>query len=177
MKKLLELAVLYFLGVISSGAMADPLPPTYTTTWNSTNYDFTYVTGTYNDLQSTYFNTTKMPWYGGDAGSAATQVGANLGYPNTLQAFSAGPIFVYSYDNGSGYGLGAAYYSGFGPSLAIFDAPSTYSFAVATVHSGVGGGVAPEMNASFIPQVGLLLGYLFFLLGRKKEVVEPMLAA
>ena len=39
-----------------------------------------------------------------------------------------------------------------------------------------GGGVAPEMNASFIPQVGLLLGCLFFLMGRKKEVVEPMLA-
>ena len=31
------------------------------------------------------------------------------------------------------------------------------------------GGSAPEMNASFIPQVGLLLGCLFFLLGRKKE--------
>ena len=39
------------------------------------------------------------------------------------------------------------------------------------------GGVAPEMNASFIPQVGLLLGCLFFLVGRKKEVVEPMLTA
>jgi len=35
--------------------------------------------------------------------------------------------------------------------------------------------VAPEMNASLIPQVGLLLGCLFFLMGRKKEVVEPMM--
>ena len=39
------------------------------------------------------------------------------------------------------------------------------------------GGVAPEMNASLIPQVGLLLACLFFLFGRKKEVVEPMLTA
>ena len=37
--------------------------------------------------------------------------------------------------------------------------------------------VAPEMDASLIPQVGLLLGCLFFLMGRKKEVVEPVLAA
>ena len=37
--------------------------------------------------------------------------------------------------------------------------------------------VAPEMNASLIPQVGLLLGCLFFLMGRKREVVEPILAA
>jgi len=38
-------------------------------------------------------------------------------------------------------------------------------------------GIAPEMNASLIPQVGLLLGCLFFLFGRKKEVVEPLLPA
>ena len=37
-------------------------------------------------------------------------------------------------------------------------------------------GIAPEMNASLIPQVGLLLGCLF-LMGRKKEVVEPLLTA
>ena len=37
--------------------------------------------------------------------------------------------------------------------------------------------IAPEMNASFIPQVGLLLGCLFFLMGRKREVVEPMMTA
>ncbi len=42
--------------------------------------------------------------------------------------------------------------------------------------SAPGGGVAPEMNASLIPQVALMLACLFFLLGRKKEVVEPMLA-
>jgi len=48
-------------------------------------------------------------------------------------------------------------------------------YAVATQVSG--GGVAPEMNASQIPQVGLLLGCLFFLFGRKKENTEPMLTA
>ncbi len=36
---------------------------------------------------------------------------------------------------------------------------------------------APEMNASFIPQVGLLLGCLFFLFGRKKQLAEPLLTA
>ena len=35
---------------------------------------------------------------------------------------------------------------------------------------------APEMNASLIPQVGLLLGCLFFLFGRKKENTGAMLA-
>ena len=36
---------------------------------------------------------------------------------------------------------------------------------------------APEMNASFIPQVVLMLACLFFLFGRKKAVVETLLAA
>ena len=38
-------------------------------------------------------------------------------------------------------------------------------------------GAAPEMNASFIPQVALMLACLFFLLGRKKENTEAMHAA
>ena len=42
---------------------------------------------------------------------------------------------------------------------------------------GRAAGTAPEMNASFIPQVGLLLGCLFFLFGRKKENTELMLTA
>lgn len=37
--------------------------------------------------------------------------------------------------------------------------------------------VAPEMNASLIPQVGLLLGCLFFLFGHKKENTEQMTTA
>ena len=37
--------------------------------------------------------------------------------------------------------------------------------------------IAPEMNASLVPQVGLLLGCLFLMFGRKKEVVEPMMTA
>ena len=34
--------------------------------------------------------------------------------------------------------------------------------------------VAPEMDGSLIPQVTLMLACLFFLMGRKKENVEPM---
>jgi hypothetical protein len=37
--------------------------------------------------------------------------------------------------------------------------------------------VAPEMNASLIPQVGLLLVCLFFMFGRRKEKTEPLLTA
>ncbi len=37
-------------------------------------------------------------------------------------------------------------------------------------------GAAPEMNASFIPQVSLMLACSFFLWGRKKENTEVMLA-
>ncbi len=47
-----------------------------------------------------------------------------------------------------------------------------YSVAIAS-----SGGVAPEMNASFIPQVGLLLGCLFFLMGRKKQDIGLLTAA
>jgi len=36
-------------------------------------------------------------------------------------------------------------------------------------------GVAPEMNASLIPQVGLLLGCLFFMFGRKKQNSDSQL--
>ena len=49
--------------------------------------------------------------------------------------------------------------------------PTDFTFA------GQSYGVAPEMNASFIPQVALMLACLFFLFGRKKENTEPMLAA
>ena len=38
------------------------------------------------------------------------------------------------------------------------------------------GGVAPEMNASFIPQVALILACLFFLFGRKKENTQATFA-
>ena len=68
----------------------------------------------------------------------------------------------------SGYGVLPSkvntYIAGAGWSL------NSYTFTVS-------GGVAPEMDASLIPQVGLLLGCLFFLMGRKKEVVEPMMTA
>ena len=77
-----------------------------------------------------------------------------------------GPIFQYASNNGLIW-VGV-----------IVDTPSSLStsgitFAVATLSGG--GAVAPEMNASLIPQVGLLLGCLFFLMGRKREVVEPMM--
>ena len=98
----------------------------------------------------------------GVADSFATEVNVLSGTPNS----GAGPIFQYASNNGSVW---------FG---AVIHPPSSLSdpvtFAVATLS---GGGVAPEMNASLIPQVGLLLGCLFLMFGRKKEVVEPMMTA
>ena len=67
------------------------------------------------------------------------------------------------------------YFNGSGvSSTTISNGDNTASYATVTSSST---GVAPEMNASLIPQVGLLLGCLFLLFGRKKEVVGPMLAA
>lgn len=50
----------------------------------------------------------------------------------------------------------------------------TSQYPIAPGNAAVG---APEIDGSLTPKVGLLLGCLFFLMGRKKEVVEPMLTA
>ena len=55
-------------------------------------------------------------------------------------------------------------------------AANDWNLVVAAAGGG-SGGAAPEMNASLIPQVGLLLGSLFFLMGRKKESTEVALTA
>ena len=66
--------------------------------------------------------------------------------------------------------------SAFGPSNSVSSA-ILFTSATWTPQSSPGGGVAPEMNASFIPQVALMLACLFFLLGRKKENTEQMMTA
>ena len=76
--------------------------------------------------------------------------------------------FVYSFGGG---GYGALITSDPNQSFSFYGDWSSYGNAVLSANSAV----APEMNASFIPQVGLLLGCLFFLFGRKKEVVLPLL--
>lgn len=66
--------------------------------------------------------------------------------------------------------------SAFGPSNSVSSA-ILFTSATWTPQSSPGGGVAPEMNTSFIPQVALMLACLFFLLGRKKENTEQMMTA
>ena len=68
--------------------------------------------------------------------------------------------------------------SGSGIAYSSSPAVSNTQLGSIGITAPVGGsGVAPEMNASFIPQVALMLACLFFLFGRKKENTEVMLAA
>ena len=136
--------------------------------------------------------------------ASATTYAGNLNNANWLAGNSGNSIYAFNYRNDA-HTLAEAFYKSGGSytSNAALPAGTGYYYLTATVVTGGAtpsnlpslngyvlpvanyfydhapgvGGVAPEMNASFIPQVGLLLGCLFFLFGRKKEVVEPMLAA
>ena len=162
------------LGVLSSGVMAD------------TNYSFNFS---------------------GDNGSISNGVfvvdGSNLikGISGTISMWDRDPIYSQSI---TGLAPVGSYY--FNDNIYVPSGSPAYltaygvSFFAARVNFtlldyGVGGSyelyndyttsfgpmtsssIAPEMNASLVPQVGLLLGCLFFLMGRKKEVVEPLLTA
>ncbi len=179
-KTYLLLFAAFLMGMVSGGVMAAPI---YNATVNGTNYDFTYITGSYADntalLQS-------QPWWNGsytyDATLAATfaaAVGNSLGQPNCFMGCWA-PNFVSGYNvyNGITYLYGAYAYQNSTPSVAFTGGVGSQglsqSYAVATLVSG--GGVAPEMNASLIPQVGLLLGCIFFLMGRRREDLKPITA-
>ena len=177
-KKLLATAV-FTLGAWMSVGVAKADIPTYNATVNGTNYDFTYFTGTYNDYRISKFNTTYMPWWESrtlNTIAFADAVGNHLGFPNSNS--TVGPYFasfIYD-DNYSDLTVYASYYQLSGSSYNRSDLGmnQSFSYVTATVNSS---GVAPEMDASLIPQVALLLACLFFLMGRKKHVVEPMLAA
>jgi len=179
-KKLLATAVFTLGAWMSAGAGASTWNPqnnlVYTTEVNGTPYDFSYLTGSFTDnsalLQS-------QPWWGSQstATTFATAIGGNLGFPNNQYSDQRGPYFVFeSYSSPFFFSNSSFFYSRTssvqccgGPGVS-----ASFSYAVATRSTG---GVAPEMNASLIPQVGLLLGCLFFLMGRRKENVEPMMTA
>jgi len=172
LKNLFVFLVTLLLGIMSSGVRAQ----TYNATVNGTNYDFTYFTGTYNDNISK-FSTTLMPWWGSQstAETFTSSVGDHFGYPNTTYG-QWGPYFAFSQYTNTDPMMGftevsANFYTSIGSACCAgpnFSQSVSYAVATAT------GGVAPEMNASLIPQVGLLLGCLFFLFGRKKENREPI---
>ena len=174
LKKLLLVVFTLFLGVTSSGAMAD------------TNYNFNFNSGSVvgvlvvdNSNMITYIiNGTISGIEGYNGPIELIAPGGVGGNDNQYYPSVSGP-----YLDGSGISFSTSGTSG-NLNLYYGDGVSDYllsngdqTLAEGSMTSSISGGIAPEMNASLIPQVGLLLGCLFFLFGRKTEVVEPMLAA
>ena len=182
LKKLLLVSITLLLGAMCSWANAD------------TNYDFggtTYTlsiyNGTWSQFQSaepSYSNVAITPWWGNQSAAEifALGVGTNLGFVDNSGLSSVGPMFAFS-----GSPLTTVNYSPgdpeFPPPRNLPDAQSfsgwgeSLNFNWTYVSSSSPAGSAPEMNASFIPQVALMLACLFFLLGRKKENTDAILAA
>ena len=180
MKKLLLALTTTVLGVLSGTASADTSynfsdtfsggdrPGVYTGTVTVTD-DISHVVLGFSNLKID--NVSIQSSWDGMGGANSNQ---NAGYIVNTSSYT----FIYSYNNGYGArisNLGHPY-----GSYSYGDNESTgfiNQSLICVSNCSVGGGVAPEMNASLIPQVGLLLGCLFFLFGRKREVVEPLLTA
>lgn len=111
------------------------------------------------------FDSTPVSSYGGSEYYAPTSLGISFASNGTNYSISANPYIDQSHAIGT-FGVGSASLYG------VVDISCNSNCSL-----GGGGGIAPEMNPSFIPQVGLLLGCLFFLFGRKKESAEVGLAA
>ena len=162
---------------MSSGAKAD------------TNYDFTYsgsnnysvigvfsvdgsgivqgITGTVsgdNPFSGNITGLLPVGSFGGYTDNKYSSVAPYITYIGVSFSTAGGNLNFY-YDSTSG----SAYY-------ALNDGVAG-DLSRGTMTSSLSGGAAPEMNASFIPQVALMLACLFFLFGRKKENTEPMLVA
>ena len=165
LKKLLLVVFTLFLGVTSSGAKAD------------TDYDFNFSGN----------NISVVGVFGVDGGIIKSIRGTVSGHMRINQEITELINPGLYIDNNNLYFPSAPYLDGSGVSFRtslyeykLFYADSDYSLF--TVNVGDFGSMtssisAPEMSASLIPQVGLLLGCLFFLMGRKNEVVESMMTA
>ena len=123
-----------------------------------TTTDYTFGNYNFNVLGSTFGLTITNPGGGNDFLISGTPTG------------SGRPEFLITGAESSGYN----YIGGYSCRRGCSSLGQTFSL---TISDPISGGGAPEMNASFIPQVALMLACLFFLFGRKNEVVEPMLAA
>jgi hypothetical protein len=98
-----------------------------------------------------------------------------LGFPNTEYG-SRSPYFAFVRNSSPFFtSIGSSFYISTGSSACCGSSREneSISYAVATPT----GGAVPEMDASLIPQVCLLLAGLFLMFGRRKENTEPMLAA
>ena len=151
-------------------------------------YNFTYVTDSYDHLMAT--NSTLLssqPWFGEYTGTGQYFAGG-VGYSMGLQVISNGPggatietspLFAassYMFDGNSyvnAYAFSDAFYQTGNVSSQwnqriLTSTVETYALATAA---------APEIDGSLAPKVGFLLGCLFLMFGRKKQNTEPMMTA
>ena len=185
-KKLLLVLVTLLFGVVSGGARAQvPTGATgydFTATFSDDGHDL-YLSGTVwiNSSGTVNFYTNLKAGATSSTAISVTWDGLNS-YPVPGTA-NGGRI-----DGLNNYGFEFTYKSGVGDYDAYISSVFDGSYSYTPEYGGITGwgdaatlahtvpAAAPEMNASLIPQVGLLLACLFFLLGRKKENAEAILA-
>lgn len=129
----------------------------FQTTINGTSYNFTTITGTYNDNQA---QLSSQPWFGSAslANTFATAVSSNLG--GTVNFGELGPMFAYGViDSSFEY---VAYL--FGTTLNnSFSRTDTYTFAVAQAQQ------VPEIDGAMLPQALMLMGASALFLRRRNS--------
>jgi len=119
-----------------------------------TNYDFSTITGSYND-NAVVLNANT--WYN-DVGHAQI-------WATAIASQTSGAYLSYSYSGTTAIVTG-------GSNSPVSTVPSaSYTYGVATLSA------APEIDGSLAPKVGFLLGCLFLMFGRKKQDSEPMMTA
>ncbi len=156
-------------------------------------YDFTFSSNTGESINSGVLTVGKFNTIIGISGNVTGFSGSYAGLNGAITSLSpssygASPDNLFSSTGPylTNYGVGFTIDPSYSVEYLSYNAAGSNYMMVdsANPDSAVYGSLlvvspdsAPEMNASLIPQVGLLLGCLFFLLGRKKENTEPMLTA
>ena len=183
-KRLLITSVLALSALTSVGVRAQPV---VSGSYNGTNYDFTTITGSYNEVSGTI---SSQPWTGNWTGAfyvvmdnrsafaSAFGTSNNLGYGDT-----GGPIALYGLQNSeTGYLYGNATYSNGYTNLWGGFSSYQYTWLVVspvtpftstaplppTSNSGGGSIGAPEIDGSLAPLVGFLLAGFFMIFVNKR---------
>jgi len=170
--KLLLISVTVFLGVMSTSAQAQ------------SNYDFSAsFNGGATSISGVVDWTGILTVTGGTLGTGdatggwnyATAPTSSNGYLAQLD-FQWGAGNQYFYFQRTGSGPVIAYTN---PTNASYYDIGTYpkDSTVAAPSAVFGPSGAPEIDGSLAPKVGFLLGCLFLMFGRKKQISEPMMTA
>ena len=142
LRSLNNLLVVSLLALTASHAQA----ASFQAAIGGTSYNFTTITGTYNDNQA---QLSSQPWFGSAslANTFATAVSFNLG--GTVNFGELGPMFAYGViDSEFQY---VAY--SFGSTVNnSFSRTGTYTFAVAQAQQ------VPEIDGAMLPQALMLMG-------------------